>query len=133
MKIYSGLDKIKIGNASNKITEGTLCLEGGAFRGIYTAGVLDCLMESDINLRTAIGVSAGALNGMSYIAGNMGRNAYCDLKHRHNHRWIGKRNLLIIRMLYATGLRVSELVNIKLKDINIGDRTIIANSDNTIS
>ena len=38
--------------------------------------------------------------------------------------WIGKRNLLIIRMLYATGLRVSELVNIKVKDINLSDRTI---------
>lgn len=38
--------------------------------------------------------------------------------------WIGKRNLLIIRLLYATGLRVSELVNIKLTDININDRTI---------
>ena len=39
--------------------------------------------------------------------------------------WIGKRNLLIIRVLYATGLRVSELVNIKLDDININERTII--------
>lgn len=39
--------------------------------------------------------------------------------------WIGKRNLSIIRMLYATGLRVSELVNIKLDDININERTII--------
>ena len=39
-------------------------------------------------------------------------------------RWIGKRNLLIIRMLYATGLRVSELVNIKIKDIDIRERTI---------
>ncbi len=38
--------------------------------------------------------------------------------------WIGKRNLLIIRMLYATGLRVSELINIKINDINISDRTI---------
>ena len=38
--------------------------------------------------------------------------------------WIGERNLLIIRMLYATGIRVSELVNIKLDDININDRTI---------
>ena len=38
--------------------------------------------------------------------------------------WIGIRNLLIIRMLYATGLRVSELVNIKINDINISDRTI---------
>ena len=38
--------------------------------------------------------------------------------------WIGSRNLLIIRMLYATGLRVSELVNVKINDINISDRTI---------
>lgn len=38
--------------------------------------------------------------------------------------WIGQRNLLIIRMLYATGVRISELVNIKLDDININDRTI---------
>ena len=38
--------------------------------------------------------------------------------------WIGMRNLLIIRMLYATGLRVSELINIKLNDLNVADRTI---------
>lgn len=38
--------------------------------------------------------------------------------------WIGQRNLLIIRMLYATGVRVSELVNISLDDMNIADRTI---------
>ena len=37
---------------------------------------------------------------------------------------LGQRNLLIIRMLYATGVRVSELVNIKLLDINFSDRTI---------
>ena len=39
-------------------------------------------------------------------------------------RPLGQRNLLIIRMLYATGIRVSELVNIKLNDIDINDRTI---------
>lgn len=37
---------------------------------------------------------------------------------------IGQRNLLIIRMLYATGVRVSELVNIRLSNINIDERTI---------
>lgn len=37
---------------------------------------------------------------------------------------LGQRNLLIIRMLYATGVRVSELVNIKLSDIDISERTI---------
>ena len=37
---------------------------------------------------------------------------------------IGQRNLLIIRMLYATGVRVSELVNISIKDIDFNERTI---------
>ena len=37
---------------------------------------------------------------------------------------LGQRNLLIIRMLYATGVRVSELVNIRLSDIDISERTI---------
>ena len=37
---------------------------------------------------------------------------------------LGQRNLLIIRMLYATGVRVGELVNICVKDIDINDRTI---------
>lgn len=36
----------------------------------------------------------------------------------------GQRNLLIIRMLYSTGVRVSELVNITLSAININERTI---------
>lgn len=36
----------------------------------------------------------------------------------------GQRNLVIIRLLYATGVRVSELINIKLKDIDVNDRTI---------
>lgn len=37
---------------------------------------------------------------------------------------LGQRNLVIMRMLYATGVRVSELVNIKVKDIEINERTI---------
>ena len=36
----------------------------------------------------------------------------------------GQRDLLILEMLYATGVRVGELVNIKIKDINRGNRTI---------
>lgn len=37
---------------------------------------------------------------------------------------LGQRNLLIIEMLYATGVRVSELVNVKLKDIDIYNDSI---------
>ncbi len=37
---------------------------------------------------------------------------------------LGQRDELILELLYATGVRVSELVNIKLKDINEFDLTI---------
>ena len=37
----------------------------------------------------------------------------------------GVRDALIMEMLYSTGIRVSELVNIKIKDINQSDQTII--------
>ncbi|MBR2833142.1 MAG: tyrosine recombinase XerC [Bacilli bacterium] len=37
----------------------------------------------------------------------------------------GKRDALIIEMLYSTGVRVSELVNIEIKDINTKDQSII--------
>ena len=37
----------------------------------------------------------------------------------------GQRNRLILEMLYATGMRVGELVNIKVKDINIEEGTIL--------
>lgn len=37
---------------------------------------------------------------------------------------LGKRNYLIFELLYATGIRVGELVNIKLEDINLYDKTI---------
>lgn len=37
---------------------------------------------------------------------------------------LGQRNRLILEMLYATGIRVGELVNIKVKDININEGTI---------
>ena len=36
----------------------------------------------------------------------------------------GKRDMLILEMLYATGVRVGELVNIKVKDINKDERVI---------
>lgn len=50
-----------------------LILEGGAVRGIFTAGVLDRLMEDDIFFPYVIGVSAGGGNAMSYVSRQKGR------------------------------------------------------------
>ncbi len=50
-----------------------LVLEGGAMRGLFTAGVLDILMENDIKLDVAVGVSAGAAFGCNYKSGQIRR------------------------------------------------------------
>ena len=46
-----------------------LVLEGGAMRGIYTAGVLDVFLEQGIHFDGVNGVSAGALHGCSFVSG----------------------------------------------------------------
>ena len=50
-------------NNSDKVA---LVLEGGAMKGLYTAGVLDVFMENNIKIDTIFGVSAGALFGINY-------------------------------------------------------------------
>lgn len=46
-----------------------LVLEGGAMRGMYTAGALDVLLENDINFDGIIGTSAGAVFGVNFCQG----------------------------------------------------------------
>lgn len=50
-----------------------LVLEGGAFRGIFTAGALDALIDRKISFPYVVGVSAGSGNAVNYIAGQKGR------------------------------------------------------------
>lgn len=50
-----------------------LILEGGAMRGIFTAGVLDVFMENEISFDGAIGVSAGAAFGCNLKSRQPGR------------------------------------------------------------
>lgn len=87
--VFHNLDDLPKGIASNHLTDVCLVLEGGAFRGLYTSGVCDALMEADINARCTIGVSAGALNGINYVAGQIGRAAHINLKYRNDPRYVG--------------------------------------------
>ncbi len=50
-----------------------LVLEGGAYRGVFTAGVLDYLQEQNITFPYVIGVSAGAGNAISFVSGQNGK------------------------------------------------------------
>lgn len=100
-KVFSGLDRLPNGRASDKIVPGCLVLEGGALRGVYTSGVLDCLMEHDINFQTVVGVSAGALNGMNYVSGQIGRSARINLTYRHDSRYFGMKAIRRNKGIYG--------------------------------
>ena len=50
-----------------------LIMEGGAMRGMFTAGVMDVLMENEIRFDGAIGVSAGAAFGCNIKSNQIGR------------------------------------------------------------
>ena len=52
-----------------------LVLEGGAMRGMYTAGALDVLLENDINFDGIIGTSAGAVFCQGRPAGSSATTA----------------------------------------------------------
>lgn len=60
-----------------------LVLEGGAMRGLFTAGVMDVLMENNIEFEGCVGVSAGAAFGCNYKSRQIGRvvrytKRYCN-------------------------------------------------------
>ena len=75
------------------MTPGCLVLEGGAFKGLYTQGLLDAMMTEDVNLQCVIGVSAGALAGVNYASGQIGRAARISLTYRHDPRYVGLKAL----------------------------------------
>ncbi len=61
-----------------------LVLEGGAMRGMYTAGVLDIFMENNITVDGAIGVSAGATFGCNFKSKQIGRSIRYNMKYSHD-------------------------------------------------
>ena len=72
-----------------------LVLEGGSLRSLYTAGVLDVLMENGIEFACVIGVSAGALCGANYIARHIGNSAKINILHSNDSNFFGIRQFLL--------------------------------------
>lgn len=50
-----------------------LVMEGGAMRGMFTAGVIDVFMENGVDFSAAVGVSAGAAFGCNIKSRQKGR------------------------------------------------------------
>lgn len=71
-----------------------LVLEGGAMRGMFTAGILDVLMEEGIQVDGIVGVSAGACFGCNFKSGQIGRSLRYNMKYCNDPRYCGIRSYL---------------------------------------
>lgn len=79
-----------------------LILEGGAMRGMFTAGVMDVLMENGIDFDGVIGVSAGAAFGCNYKSKQIGRVIRYNTRFCRDKRYCGFRVLLKTGNIYST-------------------------------
>lgn len=88
-----------------------LILEGGAIRGIFTAGVLDFLMEKDYYFPYVAGVSAGSGNAVSYVARQKGRMKNCMIITEKENQYISLKNVIRKRSLFDMDLLYDRFPN----------------------
>lgn len=86
-----------------------LVMEGGAMRGMFTAGVTDVLMENGITFDGGIGVSAGATFGCNYKSKQIGRAFRYNKQYCRDPRYVGIRSLLTTGNLYNEQFAYHEL------------------------
>ena len=89
----------------------SLILEGGTLRPIFSAGVMDALLDNNITFPYCIGVSAGITNGISYISQQRGRNLEVVTKYRNDKRYLGYRNFLKCKSLFGLDFVFDEIPN----------------------
>lgn len=78
-----------------------LVLEGGAMRGMFTCGVIDVLMENNIEFDGLSGISAGAIFGCNYKSKQIGRGVRYNKKWGRDPRYFGFRSLILTGDLYG--------------------------------
>lgn len=88
----------------------SLILEGGTFRPIFSAGIMDALLDNNIIFPYCIGVSAGITNGYSYISKQKGRNLEL-LSYRNDKRYVNIKNFLKYKSLFGLDFVFDEIPN----------------------
>ena len=84
------------------MTKVGMVLEGGSMSGIFTTGVLDTMLENNIEIDGIIGVSAGALFGINYFSKQKGRAI------RYNKKYLGDKRYISTHSLLTTGNLVNK-------------------------
>ena len=88
-----------------------LVLEGGAMRGMFTAGVTDVMMEHGITYDGLVGVSAGAVFGCNYKSKQIGRTIRYNLKYCKDPRYCSVRSLIKTGDLFGTQFCYRDIPN----------------------
>ncbi len=78
-----------------------LIMEGGAMRGMFTAGVIDVFMENGVKFDGAAGISAGAIFGCNYKSHQIGRTIRYNKKYGRDPRYCSIRSLIKTGDLYG--------------------------------
>lgn len=78
-----------------------LALEGGAMRGMFTAGVLDVFMENGIEFDGAAGISAGATFGCNFKSRQIGRVIRYNKRFCKDWRYCSMRSWILTGDLYG--------------------------------
>lgn len=86
-----------------------LILEGGAMLGMFTAGVIDVMMENGIAYDGVVGVSAGAAFGCNYKSKQIGCVLRYNTKFVRDKRYCGLRVLLKTGNIYSTEFCYNEV------------------------
>lgn len=86
-----------------------MVLEGGGMRGLYTAGVLDELMEQGIYADSTVGVSAGAIFGCNYKSRQIGRTLRYNTRFCKDKRYMGLKSWITTGDLYSKDFAYGEV------------------------
>lgn len=78
-----------------------LVLEGGALRGLFSAGVMDVMMEHGLTVDAVVGVSAGAVFGCNFKSRQIGRTIRYNKKYSREWRYGSFRSLLLTGDYYG--------------------------------
>ena len=93
-----------------------LVVEGGGMKCAYNAGILDAFLEEEIRFPYCVGVSAGAGNLVSYLAGQHGRNLRFFTEYIHLPDYFGLKSLLKTGDLFGLQYIYGELTKAGGKD-----------------
>ncbi len=78
-----------------------LIMEGGAMRGLFTAGVTDVFMENGIDFDGGVGTSAGAAFGCNYKSKQIGRALRYNKEYCDDERYVSAKSFFKTGNLYS--------------------------------